>query len=145
MNFANLREGFVHNMPKKKNLLHFLHRCHGLREMSKIPARTKVLQGRLAKAQKRRKTPDPLQNLAKASLNEHGTLLGTPSPNFKKFGENFVNCAFFVPKSGFPPQQVARRARPIRWATPFRENSAFLDFSCKDTPSQQLPRDFIKF
>ena len=73
MNFGKLREVFVHNMPRKKNLFHFLHRCHGLREMSKIPARTKVLQGRLAKAQKRRKTPDPLQISAKASFIEHGT------------------------------------------------------------------------
>ena len=73
MNFGKLREVFVHNMPKKKNLFHFLHRCHGLREMSKISARTKVLQGRLAKTQKRKKTPDPLQILAKASLAEHGT------------------------------------------------------------------------
>ena len=88
-------------MPRKKNLFHVLHRCHGLREMSKIPARTKVLQGRLAKAQKRRKTPDPLQTLAKASLTEHGTWLGTPSPNFKKFGENFVICEFFVQFTGF--------------------------------------------
>ena len=101
MNFSKLTEVFVHNIPRKKNLFHFLHRCHGLREMSKIPARTKVLQGRLAKAQKRRKTPDPLQTLAKASLNEHGTWLGTPSPNFKKFGENFVICEFFVQFTGF--------------------------------------------
>ena len=101
MNFSKLREVFVQNMPRKKNLFHFLHRYHGLREMSKIPARTKVLQGRLAKAQKRRKTPDPLQTLAKASFTEHGTWLGTPSPNFKKFGENFVICEFFVQFTGF--------------------------------------------
>jgi len=37
MNFANLREVFVQNMPRKRNLLHFFHRCHGLREMSRIP------------------------------------------------------------------------------------------------------------
>jgi len=73
MYFGKLREVFVHNMPKNKNLLHFMHRCHGFKEMSKIPARTKVLQGRLAKTQKRKKTPDPLQILAKASLAEHGT------------------------------------------------------------------------
>ena len=36
MNFGKLREGFVQNMPRKKNLLHFFHRCHGLREMSRI-------------------------------------------------------------------------------------------------------------
>ena len=100
MNFSKPREVFVHNMPRKKNLLHFFHRCHGFKEMSKIPARTKVLQGRLAKAQKRRKTPDPLQTLAKASLTKHGTWLGTPSPNFKKFGENFVICEFFVQFTG---------------------------------------------
>ena len=71
MNFGKLREVFVQNMPKKKNLLHFLHRCHGFREMSKIPI--DGIQGRLAKAQKRRKRPDPLQILAEASLTEHGT------------------------------------------------------------------------
>ena len=36
-------------------------------------ARMKVLQRRLAKAQKRRKRPDPLHILANASLKEHGT------------------------------------------------------------------------
>ena len=88
-------------MPRKRNLLHFLHRCHGFKEMSKITTRTKVLQGRLAKTQKRKKTPDPLQILAKASLAKDGTWLGTPSPNFKKFGENFVICEFFVQFTGF--------------------------------------------
>ena len=66
-------------------------------------------------------------------------------PNFKKFGEIFVNCEFFVPHTGFCSQHVARHARPSRWATPFQENSAFLDFSCKDTLSQQFPRNFTKF
>ena len=98
MNFGNLREVFVHNMPNKKNLLHCLHRCHGFREMSKIQS---LDPRRLAKALKRRKRLDPLQILAKASFTEHGTLLGTLSPNFKKFGENFVNCEFFVPFTGF--------------------------------------------
>jgi len=37
MNFEKLREVFSKNMPRKKNLLHFLHRCHGFREMSRIP------------------------------------------------------------------------------------------------------------
>jgi len=37
MNFAKLREVFAHSIPRKKNLLHFLHRCHGFREMSRIP------------------------------------------------------------------------------------------------------------
>ena len=36
MNFGKLREVIVQNMPSKKNLLQFLHRCHGLREMSRI-------------------------------------------------------------------------------------------------------------
>ena len=31
-----MREVFVQNMPNNKNLLHFLYRCHGLREMSRI-------------------------------------------------------------------------------------------------------------
>jgi len=35
-NLTKLREIFVHNRPKKKKLLHFLHRCHGFREMLKI-------------------------------------------------------------------------------------------------------------
>ena len=72
MNFAKLGEVFIRNIPWKKNLLHFLHKCHGFREMSKISARMKVLQGWLAKAQKRRKTPDPLHILAEASLKEYG-------------------------------------------------------------------------
>ena len=98
MNFRKLREVFVQNMPRKKNLLHFLHRCHGFREMSKLQS---LDPRRLAKALKRRKRPDTLQILAKASLTEHGTWLGTPSPNFKKFGENFVICEFFVQFTGF--------------------------------------------
>jgi len=69
--FWKTERGFFPKHAKEENLFHVLHRCHGFREMSKIPARTKVLQGRLAKAQKRRKTPDPLQILAKASLIEH--------------------------------------------------------------------------
>ena len=102
MNFWKLREVIVHNMPRKKNLLHFLHRCHGLREMSKIQSpQENRMRVWLAKALKRRKRPDPLKILAKASLTKHGTWLGTPSPNFKKFGENFVNCEFFVPNTGF--------------------------------------------
>jgi len=36
MNFENVRAVFFHNRPRKKNLLHFLHRCHGFREISKI-------------------------------------------------------------------------------------------------------------
>jgi len=35
MNLGKLREFFFQNRPKKKNLLQFLHRCHGLGEMSK--------------------------------------------------------------------------------------------------------------
>jgi len=70
MNFGNMREVFVHKFPRKKNLLHFLHKCHGFKEMSKIQSPN---PRRLAKALKRRKRLDPLQILAKASLNEHGT------------------------------------------------------------------------
>ena len=138
MNFGKLREVFVHNMPKKKNLLHFLHRCHGLREMSKIPARTKVLQGRLAKAQKRRKTPDPLQILAKASLTEHGTWLGTPSPNFKKFGENFVICEIFGKITGFSQELVSPRVRPVWRAARNFANLAFLERAFKKKNYQYL-------
>ena len=36
MNLETLIEVFVHHRSKKKNLLHFLHRYHGLGEMSKI-------------------------------------------------------------------------------------------------------------
>ena len=142
MNFGKLREVFVQNIPKKKNLLHFLHMCHGFREMSKLQSPD---PRRLAKALKRRKRSDPLQILAKATFNENGTWLGTPNPNFKKFGENFVNCEFFVPNTGFLHQQVAHHARPFRLGGPFQEKFAFLDFSCKNTLSQQIPRNFTKF
>jgi len=37
MNFGKLREVFVHNMPRKKNLLHVLHRYNFFGEMSRIP------------------------------------------------------------------------------------------------------------
>ena len=36
MNLGKLREVFVQNRPRKKTVLHFLHRCHGFRETSKI-------------------------------------------------------------------------------------------------------------
>ena len=135
MNFGKLREVFVHNMPKKKNLLHFLHRCHGFREMSKLQSPD---PRRLAKALKRRKRPDPLQILAKASLTEHGTLLGTPSPNFKKFGENFVICEFFVQITGFSRGMVSPRVRPF-WRTARNfENLAFLERACKEKNYQYL-------
>ena len=129
-------------MPKKEKILHFLHKCHGFREMSKLQSPD---PRRLAKALKRRKRPDPLQILAKAYLTEHGTWLGTPSPNFKKFGENFVNCEFFVPHIGFLPQRVAHSARPFRWEGPFQEKFTFLDFSGQNTLAQQVPRNFTKF
>ena len=37
MNFGKLREVFVHNIPRNKNLFQFLHRYHGFVAMSKIP------------------------------------------------------------------------------------------------------------
>jgi len=37
MKFGKLREVFVQNMPRNKNLFHSLHRYHGFEEMSKIP------------------------------------------------------------------------------------------------------------
>jgi len=46
---------------------------HYWARMHVCKARMKVLKGRLAKALKRRKRPDPLQILAEASLKEHGT------------------------------------------------------------------------
>ena len=57
-------------------------------------AQIRSLKAKLKKAvkkQKRQKELDRLRIFAEASLIEHSTLLGTPSPNFKKFGENFVN------------------------------------------------------
>jgi len=36
MNLGKMREIFVQNRPRKKMLLHFLHKFHGFREMSKI-------------------------------------------------------------------------------------------------------------
>jgi len=36
MNLEKVKEAFVENIPRKKNLLHILHKCHGFREMSKI-------------------------------------------------------------------------------------------------------------
>jgi len=36
INLENMRDFFVHNRPSKKNLLEFLHKFHGFREMSKI-------------------------------------------------------------------------------------------------------------
>ena len=55
--------------------------------------------------------------------------MGTPSPNFKKFGENFVNFEILVKKIGFLAQRVARRARPIRLGDPNHKWFAFLDLS----------------
>ena len=46
---------------------------HYWARMHVCKAKMKVLKGRLSKALKRRKRPDPLQILAEASLKEHGT------------------------------------------------------------------------
>ena len=49
------------------------HVNHYWARMHVCKARMKVLKGRLSKALKRRKRPDPLQILAEASLKEYGT------------------------------------------------------------------------
>ena len=100
MHFGKLREVFVHNMPKKKNLLHFLHKCHGFRQMSKLQSPD---PRRLAKALKRRKRPDPLHILAEASLKENGTKYLSHNTNPKKFWAVWVNFGFFQAIYRFSP------------------------------------------
>ena len=36
MNFGKMREFFVHSIPRKKNLLHFVHRYNGFGEILRI-------------------------------------------------------------------------------------------------------------
>ena len=69
---------------KDKDLLRNM-KNHYWARMHVCKARMKVLQGRLAKALKRRKRPDPLHILAEASLKEHDIKLPHYSTNFKKF------------------------------------------------------------
>ena len=71
-------------------------------------AKMKILKARLSKALKRPKRPDPLWILAEASLDEHEALWGIFSPNFSKFGEDFVIFENFGLKTGFSAQHVAR-------------------------------------
>ena len=56
---------------KDKDMLHHM-KNHYWARMHVCKAKMKVLKGRLAKALKRRKRPDPLHILAEASLKEHG-------------------------------------------------------------------------
>lgn len=58
---ANRDKDLLRNM--KNHYRAWMHVCK---------AKMKVIQGRLAKALKRRKRPDPLHMLAEASLEEHG-------------------------------------------------------------------------
>jgi len=57
---------------REKDMLRHM-KNHYWARMHVCKARMKVLKGCLAKALKRRKRPDPLHILAKASLKEHGT------------------------------------------------------------------------
>ena len=142
MNFGKLREVFVHNMPKKKNLLHFLHRCHGFREMSKLQSPD---PRRLAKAQKRRKRPNPLHILAEASLKDQGTQKPSHSSNPKKIWEFWVILAIFGNLQVLAPQRVSPPVRPFVMAAPFCKNSTFLDFSCKVTYAYGWTWVFMEF
>ena len=57
--------------------------------------RIKILKARLRRVLKWCNRHDRLQILAEASFVEHDTWLWTFSPNFNKFGENFVIFDFF--------------------------------------------------
>ena len=65
----HLHDGHVN---QDKDLLKNI-KNHYWARMHVCKAEMKVLQRKLAKAQKRRKRPDPLHILAEASLKEHGT------------------------------------------------------------------------
>ena len=66
-------ERFLAKANRDKDLLRNM-KNHYWARMHVCKARMKVLQGRLAKALKRRKRPVPLHILAEASLKEHGTI-----------------------------------------------------------------------
>ena len=87
---ANRDKDFLRHMKT-----HYWARTHVCR------ARMKILKAKLRKALKRRKRPDPLQILAEASLAEHETWWETFTPNFSKFGENFVILNFFWSQNRF--------------------------------------------
>ena len=65
-------EKFLAKANQDKDLLRNM-KNHYWARMYVCKARMKVLQRRLAKAQKRRKRPDPLHILAESSLKEHDT------------------------------------------------------------------------
>ena len=73
---------------------------------------------------RRHKTHDQLQVLTEASSVEHGTLWGTYSPNFKKFGEIFDILEFFALKNRLFPYM--RRAP----CTTHRIGSSKLQMAC---------------
>lgn len=85
---------------KDKDMLQHM-KTHYWARMHVCKAKIKILKRRLRNALKQQKKPDPLQILAEASMAEHGTLLGTPRPHFKKFGENSVNFEILVKKQVF--------------------------------------------
>ena len=127
MNFGKLREVFVHNMPKKKNL-HFLHRCHGFREMSELQSPD---PRRLAKAQKGERGPIPsvswlrLQSRIKA-LNSLAT---TQIPrNFDNFGWILAfsgNLQVFPINGSHPPRD------PSSWQFHLAKTQHFQIFHAK--------------
>ena len=65
----------------------------------------------------RRKREDRLWILAEASLDENGTWWGTFSPNFKEFGENFVNFEIFGHKTDPPPRTRSASFRALMIGT----------------------------
>ena len=81
------------------------------------------------RALKWRKREDRLQILAENSFNEHDTWWCTLSPNFSKFGENFVNCDFLCLNTDFSAQRVARRRARLWLGHLLEEKFIFLGFS----------------
>jgi len=70
--------------------------------------------------------------------------LGTPSPNFKKFGENFVIGEFFMQFTGFGHLTSLTPRATIHGPTQNGENFAFLELSCKNTPACGWVSDFME-
>ena len=120
----------VHSQDQDRNKDMFRHmKNHYWARMHVCKAKMKILKRRLSRALKRRKRPDPLRILAKASLAGHDTWWRVFAPNLRKFGEIFVILKYFGLKTGFSVKRVVRPYAHFFSGHLLKEIFAFLDFS----------------
>ena len=137
-------EKLLENSNREKNMLWRM-KNHYWACNHVCKARIKILKAKLRRALKHHKRHDRLQILAEASLAQNSAWWGIFSPNFKKFGKNFVNFEIFGLKTGFSAWRVAPLGARLQLGDLLEEKFVFLDFLWKFMHSHEWPKDFIKF